>query len=76
MVFSLTQNRDHLKDVHYVSAEVCRRDLYFRSKPYTSLKTIELKWKLAFQRLFPYVKAEDIPSPCKYRIPSIARTMH
>jgi hypothetical protein len=62
----LTIDRDHLKDVHHIKADVCKRDFAFKSKPYTSLKTLDQKWMLVFQRLFPDVKAEDIPSPCKY----------
>jgi hypothetical protein len=63
----LTSSRDHLKQVHHLQAKVCKNDLNFKSKPFTSLKTIELKWKLVFQRLFPKIEYEDIPSPCTYR---------
>jgi len=55
--------KDHFKEVHDISIEVCNRDFYFRDPAYMKLPDRASKWKLAFQRLFPEVKEKDIPSP-------------
>jgi hypothetical protein len=56
-------DRDHLKDVHHLSQERCDSQFNFKRSPFIGLKTLYLKWKEVYQRLFPEVPKDEIPAP-------------
>jgi hypothetical protein len=58
----LTMSRDHLKSVHFLSAELQER-LNFRNEPFRSLGDKDAKWTLAFRIIFPEVPQNQIPLP-------------
>jgi hypothetical protein len=59
----LTLDRDHMKDVHHLSQERCDREFNFKSSQFLNLKTLYLKWKEGYRRLYPQVPEDQIPSP-------------
>jgi hypothetical protein len=42
---------------------MCKTDLNFKEAKFTKLKTIDRKWKLVFQVIFPEIPEDQIPSP-------------
>ena len=54
----MSRLKQHLREVH----ETEESKLEFKSRRYSSLGTIEAKWRQLFEDLFP---GKNIPSPCK-----------
>ncbi|CAI6334773.1 unnamed protein product [Periconia digitata] len=63
--------KDHLKDCHNLTKSLMSQ-LSFKSRRFTSLKSLEEKWKLAFSIIFPEVPKEKIPSGIATRIGPVA----
>jgi hypothetical protein len=54
--------KQHLVKEHKVSSEFLD---YFKDTSFRSLGTLEAKWARMYCTLFPGVRREDVPSPCK-----------